>query len=429
MGKKIFTAIIALSITLYTSLLAQDTLKILQYNLLYYGDTTTYCTTDNNDMATKTNYLKTIISYVKPDIFGVNEINTLTSVHDYLLNNVFILNGFSNYKRSEVLGDPGYITTQVFYNSDKLEEVRVYSITAWPRSILVHKFYLKTRSLRDGDTIWLYVAEAHLKAGTDSSDALDRANATANLMAFIQDNGVNNYIFMGDFNLYTSAEDAYQNVVNPSNPAYKFYDPGPAGNWSNNSYFAAYHTQSTNYYSDGCKAGGGLDDRFDFILYSAPLRDNTLGLRADSSSFKIIGNDGQHFNSSIDYNGNNSVPADVLTALKNNSDHLPVYIELITSSPFTDIENTASTSVPGFTVNFSMQNQITLQINDNYILSQHSAKLEIFSIDGKQAYSQAFTINPYVLNYTLKTQPLAQGIYVVTLKAGDRIYTHKLIKP
>jgi hypothetical protein len=47
-------------------------------------------------------------------------------------------------------------------------------------------------------------------------------------------------------------------------------------------------------------------------------------MRYLSGSLRPIGNDGLHFNSSITSGTNNSVPATVLTALYELSDHLPV---------------------------------------------------------------------------------------------------------
>ncbi len=47
-----------------------------------------------------------------------------------------------------------------------------------------------------------------------------------------------------------------------------------------------------------------------------------------AGSLTPVGNDGLHFNSSINSPTNNSVPAAVLTALYEMSDHLPVYVDI-----------------------------------------------------------------------------------------------------
>jgi len=40
---------------------AQDTLTFLQYNLLNYGNFTSYCTTTNNNVSRKNGYIGTIV--------------------------------------------------------------------------------------------------------------------------------------------------------------------------------------------------------------------------------------------------------------------------------------------------------------------------------------------------------------------------------
>ncbi|MCD4723670.1 MAG: hypothetical protein K8R63_02420, partial [Bacteroidales bacterium] len=56
-------------------LTAQDTLKVMHYNLLYYGQNTGFCNITNNNPDLKDAYLRTILGYVKPDIFTVNEMS------------------------------------------------------------------------------------------------------------------------------------------------------------------------------------------------------------------------------------------------------------------------------------------------------------------------------------------------------------------
>ncbi|MDD3630671.1 MAG: hypothetical protein PHF55_06600, partial [Bacteroidales bacterium] len=54
--------IIALSL-LYSIVYSQDTIKVMTYNLLNYGNNTSYCTPSNNNVSEKNEYLKTIIDY------------------------------------------------------------------------------------------------------------------------------------------------------------------------------------------------------------------------------------------------------------------------------------------------------------------------------------------------------------------------------
>ncbi len=425
--KKIYVFWMMFWAVVFTSF-AQDTISVVQYNLTYYGRYNDYCTESNNNVQTKTEYLKTIVSYLKPDIFGVNEITDDAVYHDYLLNNVFLLNGFGNYRHSQVLGS--YLTTQIFYNSEKLVEKQVISIPAYPRYIYIHRLYFRTAGLQNGDTVFLNVVEAHLKAGNTADDAQARAEAVYNLMDYIGRHPQDNYLFMGDFNLYSSSEQAYQNAVNPTNSAYRFYDPGPAGDWSDNAAYAQWHTQSTNYYSNDCFASGGLDDRFDFILYTAPLKDGTMGLKALSSTFKVIGQDGQHFNSSVDYNGNTSVPADVLTALKNNSDHLPIFMELyLDATPAYSAVDEVSRPAPLELVNTLVGDQLILQLSSNDLMRPGTVDYAITDLSGKQLRHGKFLIDGNNLQYTIYgVSGLQSGIYLLKLTWDNKVFVRKFVK-
>ena len=75
-------------------------------------------------------------------------------------------------------------------------------------------------------------------------------------------------LFAGDLNIYTSTEPAYIELLDPTNPIVLVDPIDTPGAWNNNEDFTAVHTQSTRTSSGpfGAGAGGGLDDRFDFIL-------------------------------------------------------------------------------------------------------------------------------------------------------------------
>jgi endonuclease/exonuclease/phosphatase family metal-dependent hydrolase len=57
---------------------------------------------------------------------------------------------------------------------------------------------------------------------------------------------VGDYLFMGDFNLKTSSEAAWQSMTNSSYSAYNFVDPiNTPGSWNNSSTYANIHTGQT----------------------------------------------------------------------------------------------------------------------------------------------------------------------------------------
>ncbi|MFM1933004.1 MAG: hypothetical protein RL226_2307, partial [Bacteroidota bacterium] len=123
----------------------------------------------------------------------------------------------------------------------------------------------------------------------------------------------------------------YQMLLSPDN-AIVFQDPIDApGNWSSSSYpFKQILTQSTRssaYLGEG--AGGGIDDRFDFILASEQLMNPSSPLYVVPDSYLALGNNGACYNMSItSCNTNNDVPFDILRSLYYMSDHLPIVMEL-----------------------------------------------------------------------------------------------------
>ena len=202
-----------------------------------------------------------------------------------------------------------------------------------PRDTDVYELFLKTPSLDVGDTIKLVCVVAHPKAGQGYQ--ANRCAVMQQAMDYInQYYSAENVLIMGDFNMYGASESGYQLLTQTySNQDVRFIDPvaavGGVGEWNNNSQFAAFHTQSTRSYSEECFSGGGMDDRFDFILISDEIDLGNNNLDYVQNSYKAVGNDGNHFNMSINQNGNTSVPDDVLDALYDGSDHLPITMKVV----------------------------------------------------------------------------------------------------
>ena len=192
---------------------AQDTLTIMQYNLLNYGNFTSYCTSSNNNVARKTGYDAIIVHYVKPDIISVNEMTTTRSYHDYLLNNGLNTDGVDYYAKASDTQSNGYQYTMnvLYYNKNKLGEAGHTIAQTDIRDIDIYKLYYKSANLNQGDTTFIYCVVAHLKAGNKSGDVAKRAVMADNTMDYIATHHPDeNYLMMGDFNVYTDTEPAFQ---------------------------------------------------------------------------------------------------------------------------------------------------------------------------------------------------------------------------
>jgi len=334
----------------------KDTISVLHYNLLNYGNYTSYCTTSNNNINDKDAALQHIINHTTPDIFTVNEVGNNSIYIKRLKEKVMNSGGRTYYEAADYMNNTGSsLVSGMFFNSNKLGLADQFSIskngtTTLVRDICVYKLYYQSESLAGGDTTFLYVVAAHLKAGSSSTDATTRNTETKALMKHISINRINeNMIFCADLNEQSSNAAAYQNLINGiGEKIIAFNDPiQQPGIWNNRSEFKDIHTQST-HYSGGCASSGGLDDRFDQILINGFIDKDSLGIRYIDGSYKAVGNDGNHFNSSVNYNGNTSVPSNVLQALYNMSDHLPVYMELEIDKPLATGSNEFNAHSPTF---------------------------------------------------------------------------------
>jgi hypothetical protein len=198
-----------------------------------------------------------------------------------------------------------------------------------------------------------------------------------------------NCIIMGDFNFYRSSEAGFQTLTASSpNATYQFQDPiNRVGSWTGNATYADIHTQCPRTDNNGgCYSGGGLDDRFDFILMNRHLINDSAGIRFIPGSYKALGNDGQHFNSNINSSPvNTSAPAAVISALYLASDHLPVQADLRVAGNFTLQVKNAATS-----------GRLQLQLREGKIWSEglfsgEVVKASLIDMQGRITWSGALT--------------------------------------
>jgi len=341
------TLIFILTITSFQAL-SQDSLKLMQYNLMYYGKQTDYCTSSNNDIDTKNTEISKVINYYKPDIFAVNELDgqSAAPVADdatYLLNNALNTGGINYYKKVP-FEEPIYLVNTLFYNHNKLGLMSYHPIRMhvgyFDKIFNAYRFYYKSEDLATtSDTLFFTCFVAHLKAGSGS--AQERSEEAEVLMDYIQNTpGVKgNYFILGDLNVYHAEEPAFQKFINPADADFRFNDPvNQLGDWHENESFSAYHTQSTHRFGS-CHSGGGMDDRFDFILASDYVMDGTQGMQMIPGSYRALGQDGNNFNAALNTSSNENVPNCVASALYEISDHLPVTMAVsVDKSPGVQID-------------------------------------------------------------------------------------------
>jgi endonuclease/exonuclease/phosphatase family metal-dependent hydrolase len=309
--------------------------RLMQYNLLNYRSFNSFCTSSSNPPSVKEDALKTIIEEYEPDILACNEIGAFSGNSDSILSCLNV-NGVTHYERAQYTTTIGSsITNMLFYNSEVFTLERQGQVRndvngiRLIRLIDLYQLYFNDPNLSLGaDTNRLYVFVAHLKAGSSTSDENQREDAAEALMKYIADEQITgNILLMGDLNVKGASEPAFQQLISSGLTQERFFDPiSEVGEWNNNFQYRFTHTQSTRTSSTngGCFSGGGMDDRFDFILASFDIMTNSSGMRYVNTSYKAIGNDGNRFNESVNTPQNNSEPPAVIDALYDLSDHLPV---------------------------------------------------------------------------------------------------------
>ncbi len=407
----------------------------MHYNLLYYGKNTSFCTSTNNYIEDKNKNLKTIIQYVKPDIFSVNELDgegayPVTDDATYLLENALNVDGITYYRKTDF--PEIYLANTIFYNANKLvlkSSTPIRFTYGFEKIFNVYKFYYNSEDLETtNDTAYIYCLVAHLKAGSYPENETQRIYETSLIMNYFESLGEQgNYLVLGDFNVYTPTESAFQNLIDPDNSLYTFYDPADQiGEWSSNYNYRYYHTQSTHTTGD-CFSTGGMDDRFDFILASDYIMNGTGHYEYIVDSYKTIGQDGSKYNGSLNTTSNSVVPNSVAQALYNMSDHLPVYLELeIDQNPgeplgITDLE---VENVKVF-YNNPANEYINLKIDPGF---RKDVRIEIFSIQGVKLYSKQFSKNIKSIENQINVSGFPDGMYILNISnPNGLLYSSKIV--
>lgn len=364
---------------------SQNQIKIAVYNLLNYP---------GNDAAVRNPFFRTVINSIDADILIVNEINTQSGVNSFLSN---VMN-YDSVRYTAGSYIDGYDSDNaIFYKPAKINFISNTPINTSLRDI--SEFKIKDNFY--SDTLRIYAA--HLKAGTSDSTArgaeVDSLRKVTNLLP-----AGSNFIILGDFNIYSSYETAYKKLLkNDIGNDGNFYDPlTMTGIWNSSSY-APYHTQSTRTRSFGNGATGGLDDRFDMILYSGAVK-SSGGIKFLSPTYTAFGNDGNHYNDSINKAPNNAVPQATANALHYASDHIPV-------TAFFEFGNATIVNIKVIpegiynTVSGYLNRQDTLKLNLRNNFSPYSIIDSAFSKIDSQNFTSTFNLrNSPTGNYYLEVR-------------------------
>jgi len=307
------------------NVVGQETIKTMFYNLLEYPS----ANPSNRDIV-----LRDILNTYDPDVFMVCELESPQGAESIL--NVSLNDEAQDYTALPFVDNTSGgadLQNLLYYRTNMftIESTQIISTTV--RDINRYQLKLNTE---DGTTnpVIIDFFVTHLKSSQGGANAALRLDMVTQFTNALETIDPDSYvIFAGDLNLYDADEPAYLELMDTSN-AIVMADPlDQPGDWHNNIDFQQLHTQSTRQSSGGfgAGAGGGMDDRFDFILVSENmLTDPTLQYVPDS--YIAYGNNGNCFNNDV---RSSDCTGDFSQVLRNDlyqmSDHLPVVMELQTS--------------------------------------------------------------------------------------------------
>ena len=401
---------LTLNLKLQTSnLQAQDTITMMSYNILNYPLSN----------STKADTLKAIIKHTQPDIFLITELTSSTGV-SLILNNALNVDGITYYQAGSYFNGPD-TDNMIFYNSQKFGLKSQYEIPTVLRNISEYVLYYKSPNLATTlDTTFVHCYMAHLKASNTPADSIQRNQEAVTFKNYLDSKSqpIQNIVFGGDFNLYTSNEAAFNTILNGGSVLLK--DPiNMPGNWQANSSFAAIHTQSTRtaVLSDGGSTGG-MDDRFDFIFTGDDVLQGTNKMKYIPNTYKALGNDGLHYNKSLLATPTNtSVPANVLSALYYMSDHLPIVIKMYFDEALSVNESIIKSNWNGYFTNNTFMFKST----------QNEQKLDVglFDILGKPVSQKKYSNQ---MSFVFDYSNLQSGMYFIKVSTGSQQRTFRIVK-
>ena len=408
--KRLLLSLLAI-VVIASPAFAQDTLRLMTYNLLRYGSNNQFC-----NVSCKDQQLERIIERTNPDVFCIQEMIN-NPVYANRIQDLLNQDGTTDrYERASVSElSSGSITNMLFYDNNKLSLKDTEVLNTSPRSTQIYTLYYNDPNLASGDTTFFRVVAVHLKAGQSSSDEQKRTSQVNTIMDVFEDEPtLTNAFVMGDFNIYESTEPAYGAMTNPTSSIIGFNDPiKRAGDWHDNSSFADIHTQSTrtDQESDGGSSGGS-DDRFDFILISDMVEAGTNGISYVDESYTTYGQDGSFFNGTV--TSTSAVPSVVAAALYNLSDHLPVFADFAFSD-VTAVHRSEERALAGARL---LGNPVQAQLRIAAELpSAEPLTFTVLDYTGRQLQSESQTATDG--RYQLDVADLPAGLYILRMRSAN----------
>ncbi len=439
--KKIMLTIFLLANTL-VSFAGVDTIKVMAYNVLYYGNG---C---QGPDAEYHNYLATILKFTSPDIvslekvasikrspddeFGVAPYGFADSIIKYAFNTAFP----GRYAYCTITNEARANNVSVlFYDKTKFNFSNIVATYVNGTDYNTYKLYHLSLT---GDSTFLYITCNHTKSGDEFEEVRElQVSGTFQTLKHHFKQPCN-HLFLGDFNARSSAEGFYQQLTNNTDTLFNFFDPPffpdrqlkyPA-DWDHNSQFTRYFTTSTRESGsvpNACGSGGGGKNWYDHIFISRRLTDQKNNIHYVPQSYRTIGNDGQRFKvSAINSNvhANSSAPKEVIDAIYHMSNKYPVMIDLLLDdkqgSSYTGTEMPYQNVIEKQDVTILSASVDKMTIYFPSELTGQELIIEMIDENNKSILEKKITIkdSEYKLKYSLP-----QGKYIVKFKGRHNLVT------
>jgi len=449
---KFLKALLIVSAFFVSAQAQTDTLKLMTYNVLYYGDSPP-CQAPHDVLH---GYLKTIVSYTKPDIFGLIKLAAPKqdgdpyatapmgwpdSILKYAMNAAYA----DRYAYAPYSNDAKANNIELLvYNRQKLGYAGKVCSYSNIIDFNTYKLFYKDPNLsRTHDTTFLYVTLNHDKSGDESVKV--RAGQIKGEMSSIQQHFTHlaNHINMGDFNVRGSDEPFYQTLCFPADTAFQFFDPPfyehklkyPA-NWDHDPVYAAYFTTSTRQgeFPNGCGTGGGAKNWYDHIFMSSWIMHNANYISYIPNSYRTIGNSGNRYKIAINNPNpaNTSVPADVLEALFRFSNKYPVMADLLVTANTTgnspkdpEIPGTATHSVSTVSIDQPVTDVVTVHFSED--MMDQAMTIVYKDMQGNELKTKSFKVKNTTMTFPFKQDAGTYHIVLSTVHsvAADIVATKK----
>lgn len=364
--------------------------------------------------------LTKIIDYHRPHLLMLQELKSeegLFSITD-AMNTL----GYGNFVHAQYVpqqsapGSMNPLQQAIVYDENKLRLKSQHEIITSVRDINEYVLYLNDPQLANGaDTTFIYTYVTHLKSSSGSANEQLRLSMVDEWTEYLETalDPESNVIFAGDFNIYSNQEPAYTALMSGQNQVQMSDVFASYGNWNSGNFshkeILSQSTRSNQLANDG--AGGGMDDRFDFILFSEQMLNAGNTVYVENNSFKSLGNNGTCYNNSITAcSTGNVVPNSILNALYYMSDHLPQVCTLNTSV----VLNTDEASASEFRIGIRYSN-----IGVSAIINAPRTEMSLLTIrdvNGRIVESKNIGINSGITPIDLSSATLNTGMYFIELQ-------------